>query len=514
MGHSRGQSAIYQETLIAEYNDNPLIEALPPILSELRAAEAIASYPKMNERERELPAEIRLHCIGRLGTLIQPLPIHLELESAVSILLRRGYVGRNPMLSSTWRHLHTLSNEQLKMSGFTSSAGTFSLVGLSGIGKSTALDSILRLYPQVIVHRCHKQKEFIQKQIVWLKLECPFDGSLSGLCHAFFRAVDQALGIEKYVLRFTKKASVLLMIQRMAKLSGTYFIGGLFIDELQHLNSAKAGGKDNMLNFFVNLINEIGIPVVFIGTNSMINLFADVMRNARRGCGLGTIDFKQPKENDVSWNMLVEAVWDYQWVKKPVELTDQLSAVLYDLTQGVTDFLAKMMILGQRYAIQSGLETLNENVFQHVADTKMKLLKPAIAALRSGDPQKMCLFEDLLPTDAQIAAMMDEDELPDSAQRIALLRQLKGATGTKINVENISEELKPSAVAKTEVAAPTVFEKSVATSNAIIAKSSIALIISEDSDPLSKLREANWLVFDAFEFSDVYSGKARIPKAS
>ena len=51
----------------------------------------------------------------------------------------------------------------------------------------------------------------------------------------------------------------------------------------------------------------------------------------------------------------------------------------------MTDFLAKLMILGQRYAIQANIETLNEQVFRHIADTKLKLLKPAIAALRSGD---------------------------------------------------------------------------------------------------------------------------------
>ncbi|WP_290601882.1 hypothetical protein [Janthinobacterium sp.] len=48
----------------------------------------------------------------------------------------------------------------------------------------------------------------------------------------------------------------------MEQIASTYFIGAIFIDELQHLNAAKTGGKDNMLNFFVNLINTIGIRVV------------------------------------------------------------------------------------------------------------------------------------------------------------------------------------------------------------------------------------------------------------
>lgn len=61
----------------------------------------------------------------------------------------------------------------------------------------------------------------------------------------------------------------------------------LTIDELQNLHLAKTGGKESMLNFFLHLVNNIGIPVVFIGTNSMVSLFSDVMRVARRSCGGG-----------------------------------------------------------------------------------------------------------------------------------------------------------------------------------------------------------------------------------
>jgi hypothetical protein len=53
-----------------------------------------------------------------------------------------------------------------------------------------------------------------------------------------------------------------------------------------------------MLNFFVNLINSIGVPVVFIGTNSMVQLFSHIVRNARRVSGQGIYDFKQPIEQE------------------------------------------------------------------------------------------------------------------------------------------------------------------------------------------------------------------------
>ena len=472
--------AHYTPSPIADYAGNPLIEALPPVLAEMDAAQAIAHFPAPPADERFLGKELRLHCIDRLKELIQPLPIHLELESAVSSILRTGYVSRNPINASTWRHLHTISTNRRDLVLFHSSASTFSLVGLSGIGKTTALNAVLSLYPQKVVHCRYQGREFLHTQIVWLKIECPFDGSLSGLCHAFFKALDKALDEPgRHSARFRSKGGIMEMIHSMEQLASTYFIGALVIDELQHLNAAKTGGKDNMLNFFVNLINSIGIPVVFAGTNSMINLFADVLRNARRACGQGMYDFRQPSEVDAAWNMLVDVIWEYQWIQKPAPLTPELRKVLYDLTQGITDFLAKLMILGQRYAIQANIETLNEHVFRHIADTKLKLLKPAIAALRSGDMAAMKKFEDLLPPDEQLEALM-RTESSVSISHLAALRMKKPDTPTPEPTHPLAGEPEPGAT------------------------NQISRNMASSSDLISAMAEHGWLAEDILEFSDSY----------
>jgi hypothetical protein len=136
----------------ARQTDIPQIEGCP----------GNAGYPRIEHPQQPgagrarsidfLGKELRLHCIDRLKKLIQPLPIHLELESAISSILRTGYVSRNPVHAATWRHLHTLSTNRRDLALFHSSASTFSLVGLSGIGKTTALNAVLSLYPQKIVH--------------------------------------------------------------------------------------------------------------------------------------------------------------------------------------------------------------------------------------------------------------------------------------------------------------------------------------------------------------------------
>lgn len=479
-------TAGYLEQAVPEYRGNPLIEALPPILSEQEAATAMSKFPEIpSEEDRKQPKEIRLHCINRLKHLVQPLPIYLELESVVSSVIRGGYVGRNPMAVGTWRHLYSLSTERGAASDFVSTASSLSLVGLSGIGKSTALNSILNLYPQVIRHQKYGDRGFVHTQITYLKLDCPHDGSLSGLCRAFFRTVDVAIGQDRYTRRLRPKAGVAELIQMMEQVASTYFIGALFIDELQHLRVAKTGGKENMLNFFVNLINCIGIPAVFVGTNSMVGLFSDVMRNARRACDMGDHEFEKPTQDDPTWRLLLDAVWRYQWVQCPGTLTADLRELLYDLTQGVTDFLVKLMILGQRYAIQTGKETLTPEVFSYIADTKMKLLKPAIAALRSGEAGLMVKFEDLLPTDEQLKVMMtpsDAEKLKDRASLLAKMQPFPQHS----EADSFSPE-KPETVSSTQAK-----------------RQSEARELAQQSDSLAALKGAGWLLQDPFEFSPTY----------
>lgn len=474
--------AEYNESPVLEYQGNLLIEALPPILTESEAMHAMMNFPPaVTDAERSLDRSVRLHGVDRLRLVVQPLFVHLDLESDFSALIRGGYVGRNPMSTETVRHLHSLSTSKRHSSGFRSSARTFSLTGLSGVGKSTALESVLKLYPQTILHQRYKGVPFVQTQITWLKFDCPFDGSLGGLCRAFFRAVDKAIGQERYA-NSLGRMSIPSMIQLMEQVASTYFLGALIIDEVQNLKSAKAGGKENMLNFFVNLINVIGIPVVFVGNNSMVSLFSDVLRNARRSSGYGLIEFERFQRGDL-WTLFVQKLWNpYNWCQKENPLTDDLIETIYDLSQGVTDFAVKLIILGQREAIQSREELMTPALLSRVFNVRMKILAPALSALRSGDPRQQGLFEDLLPMSDQIDAMMLW-KASSTQDRLALLQTIRGHQEMPVDE------------------AP---EQKHVTSPVHQVTSSKAAEIAREGDPGARLKAEGWLTSNVMEFSDIY----------
>ena len=140
-------------------------------------------------------------------------------------------------------------------------------------------------------------------QLVWLKLDCPHDGSIKGLCFQFFDAVDRATGTD-YFPRYTKaRYTVDVLMVLMTQLVNLYQIGILIIDEIQHLSLAKGGGSEKMLNFFVTLVNTIGIPVVMIGTTKAMSILQSEFRQARRGSGQGDLLWDR-MQNDLSWYRL------------------------------------------------------------------------------------------------------------------------------------------------------------------------------------------------------------------
>ncbi len=399
--------AQYRDVELPEYQGNPLIEALPPILSEDEALLMTGHAIMFSESERALSNSVRMHCVRRLEDLVVALPLHALCECEISILLRRGYVPRNPCYPSTWRkiagHATARSATPIVLPEYhrPSSASMF-LTGLSGIGKSTLLKMVLRTYPPVILHERYRDMPFQHTQIVWLKIDCPPDASLSGLCKEFFKAVDRLVGTD-YARQWERGRKTIPDMQAaMERIAEIFFIGVLVIDELQTLSVAKAGGADKMINFFVTMINQIGIPIIFAGTYKIKDLFEREMRQARRVSDMGTTDFRRYEQGSELWGYLLDAIWQYQWVKEPQPLDEDLRSLLFDLTQGVTAILIGLFALAQAMAIREGYETVDTSVLQKVYDERLELLHPALNALRSNDPEQLALFDDLIPINYSI----------------------------------------------------------------------------------------------------------------
>jgi hypothetical protein len=401
--------ASYRDPLISEYRGNPLIEALPPVLTDERASSQMACYPAYSENECQRPAEERYHLIGRIRRFFQPLAIHLDLEKRIGVMIRQGYVSRNfldkPAMVSIRVKIRKSDPsdpfDPYQLSGndpydetiyYTEVAEGIAIIGVSGVGKSTAIERILALYPQVIFHSKYKGRESPHQQIVWLRLICPHDGSRKSLCLSFFHAIDEILGTP--YLKSFRGLTVEHMMLQVGILSVKHSIGVLVIDEIQDLRTVAANGAQQMLKFFVHLENTCHTPVVLIGTADAIRLLAGEFRHARRNASRGDLIWDR-MANDDTWRFFTRSLWKYQYVQKPVPWNEELSDTLYLMSQGITDLAVKMFCGAQVRAIRTHTETITSKIIEVVAEEDFASAWPALQALRTGNRDIIAKIPDI-----------------------------------------------------------------------------------------------------------------------
>ena len=387
--------ASYGDPGVACYRGNPLIEALPPILTVKQVINSLTYYPEYDESERLVDSQHRLHLIDNALDLFIPLPIHVDLEQRLSRVIRGGYKDRHPERAQFWKERkqklqsshdfvpHNRNRASKRTRGFT-------IIGTSGGGKSTSIEKVLSLYPQGILHTHYNEEDFIFAQLVWMQLQCPYDGNPRSICMNFFRAVDDLFGTTYERTFGRNRPNLTQLILDMKGVASGHCLGVLVIDDIEHLSTAKSGGAEELLNFFVQLTNTLGVPVMLVGTFKAMKILTREFRQIRRGTGQGDMVWDRilkdwtddENERPGDWQRFLNKLWKYQYVRKPCKLTRELSGALYYESQGVTDFVVKVFMLAQIRAITTGLEEINVDIIQSVAHDCLRLAQPVLRILR------------------------------------------------------------------------------------------------------------------------------------
>ena len=110
------ENAVYKEQELDEYKSNPFIEALPNIFNEEDVISRFTLFPHIDDKDRHKSTNIRYHIIRRAKNFIQPLPTHIVLERRLSILIRRGYLARNPTDKTFLERLRILNKLRVEVS--------------------------------------------------------------------------------------------------------------------------------------------------------------------------------------------------------------------------------------------------------------------------------------------------------------------------------------------------------------------------------------------------------------
>ena len=386
-------TAVYARQAIREHRGNKFIEALPPLVDEETLARFMWKHVDIEPSDLEEPAFVRLHMVaGIAGSFMQPLTDHVLLATEISKIMRAGYLTRNPsspdFLSSMGVRVNAL-NQGISVARSGISGNGMALIGMSGVGKSTAIDTAFRYYPPVIWHPELTGPLRSTLQVTSIKITCPLDCSISEVCRAFFLQLDRLLHTQYHAI-YCNRGTVATMREGMARLAFLHGVGVLVIDEVQNLATAKYARENVLLKFFLLLRDELKVPVIAVGTDEAISVLGNTMKHARRHAGQPL--FSRMK-NDGEFRLFCDAMFRANYLREKFVPNKEFRDQLYLLSQGIADVVIKLWELSQSHALTNGLEHIDTKTLQTVYQSHLHLLHVHLENLRNGGEMHSALWE-------------------------------------------------------------------------------------------------------------------------
>lgn len=376
------------------YKGNPFIESLPPVMDKDSFFSRIAEKPGLVYGKA---IEVLISLIHQIrNSLFIPLSYHYFLYLKICNIIRENYRMRTPLeWTKTINEIKRWYDHPNQLPPFIRHPILgLSVLGVSGMGKSTMLDKILRLFPQMIIH-----KELGVKQVVYLKIDCTMKGSTKHICRSFFDELDRVTG-ENYSRKYQRDSEEKLMIQ-MANKAVLHQLGVLVIDEVHNLATATKSNCESVLNFFKELTNRIGVPIIYVGTAEAAPILFGNYQTASRTQGIGMPVLDRFQEEDPEWKYFVDKLWNCQIFPEPGEIPEEVRKMYYSQSQGVLREVMQVHCNAQEIALFNGSNLVTADNIRSTAHM-LGATSVAMKGLRNNNRTIKRHFNDLSMTAAYL----------------------------------------------------------------------------------------------------------------
>jgi hypothetical protein len=413
-------NAVYYKTGVPSYDGNPLIECLPKLGSATEVINRLNRLPT-NVLRTEPPGDRASELTTALSDMFVGLPQHYDLGIYLDTKIKQGYCSRNPgsnlnpqLLQSNYENMMRgkIVSALPRAEQFTSPPSGI-IYGIAGCGKTSAFANLLSFYPHVVNH-----EKLGITQITYLYINFPHDGRLQTLCKNFFNAINKAINKPDHNW-LERRETLDSMLAKMQSAVIHYNIGILVIDEFQMWRK-KSNNSAEVISFLVSLINTVKLPIIFSGTPEAKGRLELNLASARRVSGFDVWDPLQMHslenhkvEKSDLWDYFVQTLWPYQYLSKPpADFTEEINNTWFDCSQGIIDIAVKLFIQVQLRAIHSRKEMISAELIRHVYKNDFKSVHTIIAALSSGDPERVSQYPDLPQSEiaAKIASLKSSIE--------------------------------------------------------------------------------------------------------
>lgn len=339
-----------------------LMAKMPKMLMGQELEKAMLSLPVYDAAICKADAGTRLTALDAMTDIYVPSAMSYEIYSKIYLAMMHSLKKkqtRDAAMQGNQNH------KKLQGMGYHSVLGgpdSFSIIGPSGIGKSTALAKSIALSggEQLIV-----TKEPYAQIIPCINVQCPHDCSVKGLLLAILSQADMATGTGYEKLAVKNRASIDNLIGMVSQVALNNILL-VVIDECQNVCRNKGGV--NLIASMTQLINASGVSICMVGLPETEMFFGQEMQLARRSVGLS---YSALPCNDY-FIQFCETLFSYQYVAYPSKLTPELAELLYECTGGIVAILVSVIMEAQQIAILTGKEELSRETILMAYKERLK----------------------------------------------------------------------------------------------------------------------------------------------
>ena len=338
---------------------------LPVMKSGNELISALSIIPEYDETICQQNQAVRLIALSDLYQIYIPSQMSLEIYSKLYLALLRSMQKKGTQMAIKQRYENYRAMQQQSYSGILGGSDSFTIIGTSGIGKSSAISRAISLITE---NRIIETDKPYTKIIPCLIVQCPFDSSVKGLLLEILRKVDEELGTDYYIHAVKSRASTTDMLIGAVSSIALNNIGMLVVDEIQNVVNSKNG--KSLIGALTQLINNSGISICMVGTPESTVFFEQAMQLARRSVGLQYTTMNY----DEYFQSFCKIIFKYQFLKNRTEITAAITEWLYEHSAGVISVVVSLIHDAQEIAILTGKEVLNLDTLNEAYQQRLSLL--------------------------------------------------------------------------------------------------------------------------------------------
>lgn len=193
-----------------------ILACLPEMKSGKELASAIAVLPDYNDSIRFQNQAVRLMGLSDLYGVYIPSAMSIEIYSKLYLALLRSLQKKATRMAIKQSIENFKAIKEQEYSGILGGSDSFTIIGTSGIGKSSAISRAINLITE---NRIIEVEKPYSKIIPCIIVQCPFDSSVKGLLLEILRKVDEELQSDYYKNALRARATTDMLIGSVSQVA-------------------------------------------------------------------------------------------------------------------------------------------------------------------------------------------------------------------------------------------------------------------------------------------------------